>query len=222
MTEILRHSPIRFDARPVLSETRDGWDVVLEYEGEAGALQIMDLSHRNRWDVQDGDISSIKPWGRTMPEKPGQCLYEEGLLINRMNRTQAACWHLAGKSLGDPGHPAFTETTDGQMLTALAGPDIFRLMEKAVALDFQASPFSPPRLFQAPVFHVPAQIVHLGTDDGRDLVLIACSRGYGHTMTEALLNAGAEWDLQAAGEKAFSACLEAIFPPPARKTGSGL
>lgn len=222
MSEILRRSPVHFDVRPQLSEIRGGWEVVLEYEGEADAARIIDLSHRTRWDVQDGDLSSVTAWGRTIPDEPGKCSYDRGLLINRMNRTQAACWHLAGDPPAGADSRAFTETTDGQMLVALSGRDIFRLMEKTVSLDFEASRFAPPRLFQAPIFHVPAQIVQLGEEDGRDVLLIACSRGYGHTVIQALLHAGAQWGLHAAGEKAFSATLKAIFTPAGKKkTGRG-
>ena len=212
MTESLRQSSVHFNADPLENELRGGWEVVLEYEGETAAPQIVDLSHRNRWDVQDGDLNRLKPWGREIPEVPGQSSYDRGLLINRMNRTQAACWHLAGAPLDKTVQTAFTDITDGQMMVALVGREAFSMMEKAVALDFQASPFEPPRLFQAPVFHIPAQIVHLGVDNGRDVILIACSRGYGHTMTEELLQAGAEWGLHPAGEKAFSACVGKIFP----------
>ncbi len=212
MPEILRHSPVFFDAHPLETESRSGWEIVLKYEGETEGLQMIDLSHRNRWDVQDGDLSKIKPWGRTIPGEPGQCSWDQGLLINRMNRTQAACWHLAGDPLDRPEQTAFTNITDGQMMIALIGREAFAVMEKASALDFEAPTFKPPRLYQAPVFHVPAQVVHLGADHGREGILIACSRGYGHTMTEALLQAGAEWNIHAAGEKAFSAFLEKIFP----------
>jgi len=212
MTASLRQSPVHFNVQPLASESREGWNVVLEYKGETAAPRIIDLSHRNRWDVQDGKLNRLKPWGRKIPEAFGQCSYERGLLINRMNRTQAACWHLAGDPLERPEQTAFTNITDGQMMVALIGREAFAIMEKAVALDFEASPFEPPRLYQAPVFHVPAQVVHLGVDNGRDVILIACSRGYGHTMTEALLHAGAEWGLHPAGEKAFSACVEKMFP----------
>jgi hypothetical protein len=212
MTESLRKSSVLFNAQPAATEPRDGWDVVLEYKGETAAPQIIDLSHRNRWDVQDGDLNRLKPWGRKIPETSGESSYDRGLLISRMNRTQAACWHLAGDPLDEPGETPFTNITDGQMMVALIGAESFAIMEKAVALDFEASPFKPPRLYQAPVFHVPAQVVHVGAGNGREMILIACSRGYGHKMTEALLHAGAEWGLHPAGEKAFSACLEKIFP----------
>jgi hypothetical protein len=211
MTESLRQSSVHFTAQPLTTQLRDGWNVVLEYEGETAAPQIIDLSHRSRWDVQDGDLNRLKPWGRKIPEAFGQCSYDRGLLINRMNRTQASCWHLAGDALDKPQQRAFTDITDGQMMVALIGREVFAIMEKAVALDFEASPFEPPRLYQAPVFHVPAQIVHFGTDNGQEMLLITCSRGYGHTMTEALLHAGAEWGLHPAGEKAFSACLGKMF-----------
>ena len=67
---------------------REAWDVVLRYEGESEGPWIIDLSHRSRWDFQDGAVESHLPLGMTVPSAPGDVLVGAGLMINRMNQTQ--------------------------------------------------------------------------------------------------------------------------------------
>ncbi len=76
-------------------------------------------------------------------------------------------------------------------------------MEKVSPLDLSAPSKKTPFLFQGPVFHVRCQIVVLGEKGDNAVVLIACSRGYGQSMSEALLDAGKEWDLHPGGETVF-------------------
>ena len=169
---------------------------------------MIDLSHRAKWDVQDADLSQVQPWGVTVPETPGGCVLQNGLLINRMNRTQVACWHLAGDNPDIPEETSYTETTDASVLLALVGKEAFSIMEKLSSLDFSSPEKRPPCLFQGPVIHVPCQVVSLGESGGLSAVLISCSRGYAHSMVEGLLDAGAEWKLCPAGENAFGKWLE--------------
>jgi hypothetical protein len=67
-----RYSPVPFMALPDQTEMRNGWEVVLKYNDEGNGPFLIDLSHRNRWDVQDADLSKIQPGGVTIPENPGQ------------------------------------------------------------------------------------------------------------------------------------------------------
>jgi hypothetical protein len=85
---IIRRSPVTFDSTPAQTEVRDNWKVVLEYEGQGDGPWVIDLSHRVRWDLQDREIDAIQPWALKIPDAPGRCIYENGILINRMNRTQ--------------------------------------------------------------------------------------------------------------------------------------
>ena len=212
MTQILRRSPVSFTRAPVRTERRNGWDVVLQYEGEGGtAPRLIDLSHRSKWDAQHRAPATLKPWGLRIPKNPGECIYQGGMLINRMNRTQASCWHLDGEAKAPPDGAWYTDTGDASALLALVGGSVFSIMEKACSLDFNPSKCTPPCLFQAPLFHVPSQIVYLGVHDGEAALLLSCSRGYGHTVAEALLHGGAEWGLGAAGEDAFRSWLTATF-----------
>ena len=140
----MRRSPVVFDAVPgwgsgcrdrVTESCRDGWTVVLRYEGE-GVLgenshqgpRLVDLSHRRRWDFQDADIGARTAHGRWLPVPPasghaGQFGHQQvgtaahdsshgPLVINRMNRTrpprQVAIWHLGGGP--PPAHPHQRET----------------------------------------------------------------------------------------------------------------
>ena len=130
MENIQRRSPVEFDSKPAETTMQNGWSVVLEYEEQGQGPWVVDLSHRPRWDLQDHEISTRQPLGMTIPETPGQSVFDNGILINRMNRTQASIWHLSGEKLDVPDDPAFTDVTDGSMFLALLGKDVFSITEK--------------------------------------------------------------------------------------------
>ena len=190
---------------------QDDWTVVMEYEDEGQGPWVVDLSHRARWDLQDSEIAAQQPWGMNIPETPGQCIFNSGVLINRMNRTQASIWHLAGDNLDVPDGPAFTEVTDATVFLALVGKDVFSIAEKLTSLDFLDPARQTPFLLQGPFSHVPCQIVTLGKAHGKSAILFTCSRGYARDMTTAVLHAGAEFGLQPAGQSVFDEWLKGIF-----------
>ena len=204
MKNIIRRSPVSFDSRPVKTEMRDNWTVVLEYEAEETGPYVIDLSHSAKWDLQDTDLSQFRPSGVTIPQTPGQCAFQNGILINRMNRTQAACWHLCKTSPQVPEESAYTQTTDSTLLLALLGKDVFSIMEKVSALDLISPERKAPFLLQGPILHVPCQVVCLEKADENIAVLFTCSRGYGESMVEGILSAGAEFGLRPAGENALN------------------
>lgn len=205
MTDIIRRSPVVFDAKPVKTEKQGHWTVVLEYENQGQGPYLVDLSHCPRWDVQDADLSAFTPGGVAVPETPNTCSLENGILVNRMNRTQASVWHMAGEEVEIPAEPAFTDTTDSTLLLALIGEDIFSITEKLTALDLPDPSRTAPFLVQGPMSHVPCQIVVLDNSPGRTGVLFTCSRGYGKDMAAAVLHAGEAMGLRPAGWNAFSA-----------------
>ena len=207
MDSILRRSAVSFDATPVKTEERDNWSVVLEYEDQGAGPYVVDLSHRARWDLQDAQIGGSQPLGIRVPDIPGQCVFENGILINRMNRTQASVWHLSGESAGIPDDPAFTEVTDSTVFLAVFGKELFSILEKLTSLDFLDPSQKTPFLLQGPFSHLPCQIVTLEKTPGRSGILMTCSRGYARDMVGAILEAGAEFKLRPAGEQAFSAWL---------------
>jgi hypothetical protein len=203
ITNNQRLSPVSFPANPVKTENRDNWTVVLEYEGEGDGPWLIDLSHKAKWDLQDGKIAQIKPWGIAVPEKPGQCILENGVLINRMNRTQASIWHLTGDDFAAPDSSEYTETTDTTLFLALTGKQVFSITEKLTSLDLLDPEKKAPFLLQGPLSHVPCQVVVLYKNEDRGTVLLTCSRGYAHAMVNAILEAGEEFGLRPAGENAF-------------------
>ena len=211
MGSILRRSAVSFDAAPAKTEERDNWSVVLEYEDEGAGPYVVDLSHRSRWDLQDAEIGGVQTMGIRVPDKPGQCVFENGFLINRMNRTQASVWHLSGETPALPDDPAFTDITDSTAFLAVFGQDLFAILEKLSALDFLDSSRQTPFLLQGPFSHLPCQIVTLDKTPGRSGILMTCSRGYARDMVGAILEAGVEFKLRPAGEQAFSSWLNEVI-----------
>ena len=207
MENIIRRSAVSFDAAPEKTEERDNWSVVLDYEDEGAGPYVVDLSHRARWDLQDAEIGGIQSLGIQIPDIPGQCVFENGILINRMNRTQASVWHLSGETPDFPDDPAFTDVTDSTVFLAVFGNDLFAILEKLTSLDFLDPSRQPPFLMQGPFSHVPCQIVTLEKTPGRSGILMTCSRGYARDMAAAILEAGAEFKLRPAGEQVFSGWL---------------
>jgi hypothetical protein len=208
--EIKRQSPVFFPGKPLKTDMRDHWTVVMEYEAEGEGPYVFDLSHRTRWDLQDKDLSGFQPLGIRVPDTPGQCIFENGVLVNRMNRTQAAIWHLGAENPVAPDGPAYTETTDVSVFLGLAGQNIFAIAEKLSALDFADRSKSAPFLLQGPFSHVPCQVVALERTTERSGILLTCSRGYARDMTHAILAAGEEFGLQPAGETAFMRWIETL------------
>jgi hypothetical protein len=210
MVEIKRKSPVEFDQRPARTESRDGWTVVLEYDTEGAGPHVMDLSHLPRWDVQDSALDSIAPAGRTIPETPGECILSDGILINRMNRTQAAVWHLLADTHEMPAESPFTDVTEATLFLAIVGKEAFSIAEKLSALDFRNPQKPPPFLSQGPLSHVPCQLVTLSRDADNSGLLFTCSRGYARDMVHAVTAAGAEFGLQPAGEDRFREWVAAV------------
>ena len=202
--EIMRRSPVAFSGKPMKTELRDHWTVVMEYEDQGNGPWVVDLSHRMRWDLQDSDITRHRPWGVNIPDTPGRCVFENGVLINRMNQTQASISHLTGENPSLPDDPAFTEVIDSTVFLALLGKETFSITEKLTALDLVDPLEQIPFLRQGPFSHVPCQIVVLGNTPERATILLTCSRGYAWDMVTAILAAGKEFELQPAGESAFS------------------
>jgi hypothetical protein len=202
-----RYSPVSFGSNPAQTVMRDGWEVVLAYEDEGVGPFVIDLSHISKWDIQAADISQIQPQGVNIPEVPGACVIGKGMLINRMNHTQASVWHLSDKNLQMPDESAYTDITEGLSLLGFLGPEIFSIMEKITALDLQSPQKQRPFLLQGPVLHIPCQVVVLG----KDALVIGFSRGYAQSVVEAILEAGKQWGIQPAGELAFSEYIQNQF-----------
>ena len=195
-----RRSPIRFDATPIQVERRDDWDVVLAYEGDQGPW-LVDLSHRKRWDFQDGHIGDHQPLGMEVPPAPGVVSVERGLMISRMNGTQASSWHVGpDEAPSPPDEVSLTDTTDSHCWLAVVGAATPFVMEHVSSLDLFPPGRLAPFLTQGPVLHVACQIVTCGPDGA----LIALARGYGQTFADAMLHAAREVGLRPGGERVFT------------------
>jgi len=201
-----RYSPVQFEIRPDQIEIRDGWEVVLHYSNDGKGPFLVDLSHRTKWDVQDANLSKIQPRGVTIPEMPGQCVFQNGILINRMNRTQAAVWHLLGDSPDIAQGSAFTEVTEGAAFLFIMGREgeVFSIMEKVTSLDLRLPENKQPFLVQGPISHIPCQIVVFNEKERGSAILFTCSRGYGMFIKQELLDVGTKWGLHPGGENVFS------------------
>ena len=208
--EIKRRSPVAFNLQPVKQKKRGHWAVALEYENEGDGPHLVDLSHCSRWDLQDGDIGKCKPLGISVPEEPGKCVIKNGVMINRMNNTQAAIWHLSGEEAEMPPERAYTDVTDATVFLALMGGETFAVTEKLTALDLTDPAGTAPFLIQGPFAQVPCQIVVMANDSEPPGIVLTCSRGYAHDMVAAILEAGKSFDLRPAGESVFKSWLEAL------------
>jgi hypothetical protein len=205
MIEINRQSPVQFTQSPVKTERRDNWTVALEYDGEADGPWLVDLTHKSRWDLQDRDVGQYTPGDLNVPDTPGACAFDGRTLVNRMNATQVSVFHLGASAPALPAAPAYTDVSESTLFVALLGPGTFRVAEKLTNLDFLAPSRQAPFLLQGPFCRVPCQIVTLekSTSGGGGFVL-TCSRGYGDSMVQAILGAGAEFGLRPGGENRFS------------------
>ena len=219
--EARRYSPVRFDVPPKEVERRDGWDVVLAYEGEGkveGAGQgdgvgeaggagegqgpwLVDLSHRARWDYQDRRIDDHRPLGLHVPPAPREVSIERGLMISRMNNTQASIVHVGPDTApAMPDEVGYTDTTDAHCCLAVVGTATPVVLEHVSNLDLFPPRRRPPFLTQGPVLHVPCQIVTRGYDGA----LLTFGRGYGQTFADAMLQAAGEVGLRPGGERVFT------------------
>ena len=209
-----RRSPVRFDAAPARTEHRVGWHVVLDYESDrapADALRracLVDLCHRARWDVQHRNIGTLRPFGLDVPRRPGEVAVRDGLMINRMNGTQASIWHVGpGAAPAMPDGPHYTDTTDSHCWLALLGDSVPEVLESVTSLDLFEPGCPRPLLTQGPILHVSCQVVTWRND----AALVSFSRGYAQTFVEALLDSGRRTGLLPAGERVFIDWVRALY-----------
>lgn len=204
MEKIERNSPVVFKADALKTETRNNWEVIMEYKDEGEGPYLVDLSHKSRFDLQDSILAEKKPFGIDIPDTPGRCILTDGILINRMNKTQASFYHLGEESIVMPQDAGFTDVTESTLFVALLGKNLFAICEKLTALDFTAPERKAPFLFQGAFSHVPCQIVTLKKDPENSGLVLTCSRGYGKDMIHSILAAGEEFGLRPAGENRFN------------------
>ena len=207
----MRKSPVRFSARPLKTEVRSNWPVVLEYDREGSGPWLVDLSHKTRWDLQEKHIGNQTVCDLAVPETPGQCTFSGTTLVSRMNSTQASVYHLGQAVPAPPTLPGYTDVSEATLFLALFGPKAFSVAEKMTNLDFLNPARVPPFLLQGPFCRLACQIITLDKSSGYDGgFLLACSRGYGDCMVNAIMKAGAEFSLRPAGENRFNAWIDRL------------
>jgi glycine cleavage system aminomethyltransferase T len=135
-------------------------------------------------------------------------IFGENVLVNRMNRTQAAIWHLMANGQSMPEQTAYTDIRENTLCLAVIGPGSLAVSEKVTNLDLADPGRRTPCLIQGPLAHVPCQIVILGTEQGNQGFVLTCSRGYARDVVHTLLLAGEEFGLRPAGERRMVECLE--------------
>jgi hypothetical protein len=210
MDTLQRISPVELPGTPLKTQVRDHWQVALEYPDEDQGPYIVDLSHRPRLDLQSSDLASCNPFGMAVPDFPGRSLIANGILANRMNRTQVSLYHLDGEQPVLPQEPEYTEVTEATLFIALIGAPVFSICEKLTALDFLTPDREPPFLYQGPFAHLPCQIVTLSRDADAAGLVLTCSRGYGRDMIHAIMAAGEEYGLRPAGERRFTQWFQSL------------
>lgn len=203
METLHRHSPIALPGNPSGIESRQNWQVVLEYEQEGDGPWLVDLSHLPKWDLQGENLERLTPGGLAMPEQTLDCTYEDSLLITRVKSNWAMIWDLSGSPRDPFDDFACTDVTESYSLLAVIGRETFALMEKVSSLDLTDPLNRPPFLLLGPVLHVRSQTVVLARDGLNTAVLIAAPRAYGQNMAKAMLKAGEEWSIRPAGENRF-------------------
>ena len=212
MKNLQRVSPVVLKGRPVKTKKSiDNWEIVMEYEGEGKGHYLIDLSHKQRFDLQDSNLAEQKPFQMTIPEIPGNSVLDKGILINRMNNTQVSIYNLGENNISMPENSGFTDVTEATLFVALIGKNIFSICEKLTSLDFMNPEQNAPFLFQGPFSHVPCQIVTLRKNPENSGLVLTCSRGYGRDMINAVIEAGKEFGLQSAGEEKFNNFIKKII-----------
>ena len=196
-----RRSPIHLPGKPERTENRDGWPIVLAYADEGDGPWVVDLSHCPRWDIQGAALETAAPKGLPLPAGPGAVAVAGAGLVGRTGMRQAFLWGFgnARPAMG----PGCTETTEASACLALLGRDVLQIVEKLSSLDLGDPNLKAPFLKLGPFAHVTGQLVVLSNDSPASAVLVACSRGFGHDLAHAVLQAGEEFGLRPAGENRF-------------------
>jgi glycine cleavage system aminomethyltransferase T len=199
-----RYSPIKLEEAPARIEQRNGWEVVLEYEDQGTGPFLVDLSHIGKWDVQGEDLPSLRPARLLIPKDSRQCTLTGDFLLNLIKWNWATIWHFSVDTPDFAEEVPFTNVTEAYALLALVGNEACDIMEKVTSLDLLSPKRKPPFLVLGPVSHIRCQVVVLARDKDASAVLVACPRGYGQSLAEAILDAGKEWGLRPGGEDVFT------------------
>ena len=175
---------------------------------------MCDRGSWERWALQDWRLDGpdrLDGWRCAIPATPGESALADGVLVNRMNATQASLWQVDGLDAHMPALEGLTDVTEASLLVGLVGRGALRVATRLSNLDFADPHATPPFLLQGPWSQVACQIVVLAR--GMDMkgtrgtagpgLLLSCPRGYAGDMISAMVSAGEPEKLRPAGEDAF-------------------
>ena len=205
MIKIIRRSPIKFDDHQVAEiKEFNGFQVAQAYLGQSKGPLLIDLSHLPSWDIQDNDLTRFQDMGLKIPSELNGVSRQGALFISRLNQTQCQVWSLDGEPPEfDTKNRHCTEVTDGQAVMGLMGNRLESVVETFTTLDMFKPGTTAMRLYQAPLFHIPCQILVLDRSSDGQVILISCPRGYGNDMAQAILTSGGGLDLHPGGVNVF-------------------
>lgn len=199
-----RVSPLNLGLEPERVMEKHGWAIALAYLGERVRcpMHITDLSHVPKWSLQDDRLDFMQPAGLKIPERAGGVGFEKDILIIRLHSSECRIMGLGDEIPAFAG-PAYTDVTDAFAAFAVVGPHCLEVLGKMSPVDLGAPGQTVPCSAQAPVEDVACLITRIHGRDNLPGLLISVSRGYGHFLLEAFLDAGKEYGLSAAGWERF-------------------
>lgn len=190
--------------RPVLrKESRNGWEIVTQYENEGDGPWLIDLSHAQKLDYYHFSLSQDCPLDIPLPEKPGECRIQGRRISARLNRQQAVILNLSRSPISFIEGGSVTDLTDALALLVIIGPCVFEILETVTTLDLIPTGKNSPFVLQGPVLHIRSLLFLLSAKKNSPAILLAVPRGYGQSLSTAILQAGEQWSLSPAGEAAF-------------------
>jgi|GEM_PF-1458329 hypothetical protein len=209
-----RVSPVDMSLKAERVLARNGWEISLAYAAERrqSALFLTDLSPAPKWTLQGQGLDAIRPAGLSIPEKPGMITLERSLLIVRLLPAECRIMDL-GEQTPVFEETGFTDVADAYAAIALVGTRCFDVLAKLSSIDLEGQ-FSP-RAALAPVEDVTCLLVRVEGTGGVPGIILAGARGYGHFFLDALLDAGREYSIQAAGWERFSQWIAGAYTPAA-------
>ena len=204
MKDYKRQSPIRFADPPVKTELRQGWEVALTYAGDDASLVVIDLSHITKWELYARGLEGQPVGPAAIPRIAGQVGLSAGVAVCLCRPSVALIWQLADEfSWTLPPGAELTDVTDSYALVALVGEKGPQVMEKITDLDLVLSAGQTARLVQGPILDAASRVMILSASDFPPALLLSVCRGAGQSVVDAIMDAGAEFGLQPAGEAVF-------------------
>jgi hypothetical protein len=162
---------------------------IREKRSQKNPLQLEDLSHCQKWILQDKEILRFNPFGMPVPEYPGVCIIKSGVLVCRMNSSEALILQIENDAVKVPKGAMYTCITDSLGLLMVKGESLQEFMERVTHLDLFGQGCKLPCLIQGPLLEITCQIIILWRNH-QEVVLIAFPRGYLRSITKALLEEG--------------------------------